>query len=217
MHHAVSRDNSHFFQFLTRDTADATAELYTEVFLQDEPMTRRHGIDPRNFLPYAREYLHFCAEQQLSFVAVDKGTHGVTTFVLGSDLATDWRSVGPGMVTLLSFFRESMAILEELESRCPDLSHIRPGMVFHLFQVGARRGYRKQGLVTRLMQCSFVHAKCRGFGKVIADCTGPVSRHICERCGFHCAAFIAYDDFRIDGRAFFYGLPGGISLMVRDV
>lgn len=210
-------DSEPSLQLLTHDTADATAELYTRVFLNDEPMTRHHGIDHETFLPYAREYLHLCAEQQLSVISVDAGTSEVTAFLLGSDLTVDWHSAGPGMVALLSFFWESMAIIEALESRCPDISDTKPGKVFHIFQIGTHRDCRRLGLATRLIWMSLANAKRHGFEKVIAECTGPVSRHSCETCGFSCAAYIAYDNFRIDKNAFFSGLPGGISLMIRDI
>lgn len=205
------------YQILSHDTADATAELYTEVFLTDEPMTRRHGIDPCVFLPYARFYLRFCSEQQLSFIARSKETREVVGFALGSDLTTDWESIGPEMVGLVSLFRESMAILEEVEHRCPDLRDVQPGTVLHIFQLGVRRDFRGQGLAIALIHRILAEAKRRGFRKVIADCTGPASRHSCERCGFYEAARVSYDDFYVDGGAFFRGLPGGISLMIRDV
>jgi len=204
-------------QLLTLNTADATAELYTQVFLHDEPMTHHHGIDPYQFLPCAREYLYFCAGQGLSFIATDRKTGQVTAFVLGSDLTTDFFSVGPGMVSLLSFFRESMEIIETLESQCPDISNANPGNVFHIFQIGTHQDYRHLGLATQLIRMSLANAKRHGFVKAVAECTGQISQHTCERCGFHRAAYIRYDDFRKDGTAFFSGLPGGIALMVRDI
>jgi GNAT superfamily N-acetyltransferase len=120
------------------------------------------------------------------------------------------------MIALVSLFRESMAILEEVE-HCPDLLDIQPGTVLHIFQLGVRRGFRGRGLATGLIRSLLHQAKRQGFGKVIADCTGPVSMHTCEKCGFREAARVIYDDFYVDGKVFFRGLPGGISLMIRDV
>lgn len=217
MHQYKNNDNSSLFQPLTHDTADATAELYTDVFLNDEPMTRHHGIDPGQFLPCAREYLHFCAGQKLSFVATDRTKGQVTAFVLGSDLTTNFYSVGQGMVSLLTFFRESMEIIEALESQCPDISGVNPGNVFHIFQIGTHRDYRHLGLATQLIRMSLVNAKRHGFVKAVAECTGQTSKHTCERCGFHRAVSIRYNNFMVDGKHFFSGLPGEISLMVRDI
>ncbi|MCU0632540.1 MAG: GNAT family N-acetyltransferase [Methanolinea sp.] len=205
------------YQILSPQMADATAELYTDVFLNDEPMTRHHKIGPEEFFPHAREYLHSCADLGLSYIATDRMTGEVIAFVLSSDLTTDWNAAGPGMARLLSFFRESMAIIEELESRCPDLHDVAPGTVLHIFQGGARREYRGQGLVTRLIRCTLALAKANGFSMVVADCTGPASKRVCERCGFECAAYIPYHQFMVDGEAFFAGLPGGISLMVQNI
>lgn len=217
MRHGDNRDMDQCIQLLTHDTADATAELYTRVFLEDEPMTRHHGINPEEFLPCTREYLHFCADQELSFIAVDRVTRQVVAFLLGSDLTSDLYSVGPGMVTLLSFFRESMEIINALESQCPDISDANPEEIFHIFQIGTHRDYRRLGLVSKLIRMSLANAKRHGFVTAVAECTGSISRHTCERCGFRCAGYIRYDDFITDGKAFFSGLPGGISLMIRDI
>jgi RimJ/RimL family protein N-acetyltransferase len=202
---------------LTHETADATAELYTRVFLNDEPMTRRHGIDPDEFLPFACEYLRFCADRGLSVIATDRMTDEVIAFVLSSDLTTDWNAAGPRIGRLLSFFQESMEIIEELESQCMDLHDVAPGTVLHIFQVGARRRYRGKGLVTCMVRHTLAMAKEKGFTMVVADCTGPASTRVCERCGFVRAAYIAYDEFFVNGRAFFSGVPGGITLMVRNL
>ena len=217
MNRSSGNENCSHLQPLTHVIADATAKLYTDIFLNDEPMTRHHGIEPGKFLPCAREYLYFCAGQGLSFVAVNRANNRVSAFVLGSDITTDLMAVGPGMVSLLSFFRESMEIIEVLESQCPDISDTNPGKVFHIFQIGTHRDYRRRGLVTQLIQMSLAHAKRQGFVKAVAECTGPVSRHTCERCGFVRAANIRYDDFVVNKKRFFSGLPGEISLMVRDI
>lgn len=205
------------YEFLSSDNADSAAELYTEVFLNDEPMTRQHGIDPEKFLPCACEYLHFCAAQGMSVIAIDSLTQRIVGFGLTSDLTTDWDSVGPGMVTLLSFFRESVAILEEVEHRCPDLHDIRPGAVLHIFQGGVRREYRGRGVLTNIISRILIEAKNRGFQKIIGECTGPVSRHVLEKAGFREAASVVYDEFEVDGKAYFAGIPGRMSLMIRDV
>ncbi|MDD1712679.1 MAG: GNAT family N-acetyltransferase [Methanoregulaceae archaeon] len=217
MNRSKGHEATVFYQALSAGTADATAELYSRIFLLDEPMTRRHAIDPGVFLPCARFYLRFCSEQQLSFIALEQENRDVVGFALGSDLTTDWESSGPEMAALVSLFRESMAILEEVEHRCPDLRDIQPGTVLHIFQLGVRRDFRGQGLSIALIHRILAEAKRRGFRKVIADCTGPASRRSCERCGFREAAHVSYDDFQVDGKAFFRGLPGRISLMTRDL
>ncbi|OPX74290.1 MAG: Acetyltransferase (GNAT) family protein [Methanoregulaceae archaeon PtaU1.Bin059] len=211
------RDGQVYISALTHDTAEEAAALYTRVFLNDEPMTCRHGIDPARFLPFAREYLHFCAEQGLSIVAADRGTDEVVGFALCSDLATDWNAVSPGISTLLSLFGESMEILGEVESRCPDLLNPEPGTVLHLFQLGVREAERGRGIAICLVSSILSLALHRGYSRVIAECTGPGSRHICERCGFSGAAYVAYDDFVVNGQAFFAGISGGITLMIRDL
>lgn len=205
------------FNILSQKTADETADLYTQVFLNDEPMTKRHGIDPAQFLPYARKYLYFCANQNLSLISVECETQEVTGFILCSDFSTDWNSFGHDMISFLSFFQESMAILEEVEHRCPELDAVLPGKALHVFQLGVRRDYRGQGIARELLAHVLDMAGQRGFSTVFAECTGPISRHIFERCGFRCRGYVRYDEFITQGQIFFQGLPGGISLMIRDV
>jgi hypothetical protein len=206
------------YQLLSLETAEATAELYTGVSLNDEPMTRHHRIDPFAFLPSAREYLRYCAGQQLSFIAVDEETREVMEFVLGSDLSTDWESVGPGVRTLLSFFFGRAWPSSTNWSTAAPISgmSVREQSSLSSRQESCEPAGGRASLPVSSPE-SLTTAKKRGFGKVIAECTGPVSRHTCEKCGFHAEAFVAYDEFQVDGRVFFQGLPGGISLMIRDV
>lgn len=205
------------YELLNRKTIDPAAELYTEVFLKDEPLTSRHGIDPLEFLPCAREYVRFCADKKLSYVARDVMTGTIAGFGFASDLTTDWGIVGPATVRLISLFKESMAIIAEVEQRCPALRAVQPGSVLHIFQGGVRQDYRGRRILGTIIRLILDRARNMEFKMVVGECTGPVSRHILQQAGFREAASVSYEEFEYDGRPFFAGIPGRLSLMIRDV
>jgi GNAT superfamily N-acetyltransferase len=205
------------YALLSGSTTEETTRAYTEVFVNDEPMTHRHHIDPDTFLCHARGYIRFCADAQQSFIACAPLTGECAGFILCSDLATDFSCLGAEMATFLAFFPASVAIIDALEDAFQDREHIARGATLHVFQLGVRRSYRNQSIATNLIHRVLFHAKEQGFRHIVADCTGPVSRHTFERCGFIERGHIPYDTFSTGNCMFFAGLPGGISLMVRDL
>ena len=202
---------------LSTCTIDAAARAYTDVFVNDEPMTRQYHIDPATFLCHARHYIRFCADTQLSIIAWSADNNECAGFILCCDLVTDFSCLGPDITAFLSFFPESVALIDTLEDTYLDMDRVTGGNTLHIFQMGVRRSYRNRGIATDLIRRICVHAQERGFNKIVADCTGPVSRHVFERCGFGEIGHIPYDTFRTGSHTFFAGLEGGISLMSRDV
>jgi ribosomal protein S18 acetylase RimI-like enzyme len=202
---------------LTGPAVESAARLYMEVFLADEPTTRRHAPDPKFFLPHAHYYVGSLARKNLSFLARDKKTRELAGFIFCFDLTEDPADEGESMVTFIAHFREAVAMIHELEDRHLDRSMIGPGSVLHIFQIGVRREFRGSGVAKTMIRHVLAEARVRGFRKVVADCTGPTSKKAFEACGFSQKGFLSYDAFTMDGVRFFAGLDGGISLMVRDV
>lgn len=204
---------------LTRDpvACDAAGDLYTEVFTRDEPMTRTHAIDPEYFRHFARIYARLCGEWGMSSIARDGTTGDLAGFLFCSDLAVNLADAGPDISVLLEQFPESVAIIDALEQGCPEISSPRPGTILHVFQIGVSPEHRCRGIARDLIGCSIRTAKEHGFSKIAADCTSAVSRHAFASLGFREAGYIPYDSFIVNGRAFFKGIPDGLSLMLRDL
>lgn len=202
---------------LTVDDCEQTARVYMDVFIRDEPTSRRHAPDPVRFIPYARFYVDFCRRKQLSFIARDQEKNQVIGFILCSDLVTDWDAEGTIMTAFLSHFHETVVAIDELERRFFDLGTIPPGTVMHVFQIGVTREFRGLSVSTTLIRRVLAHAREQGFHQVIADCTSQESCRSFERCGFYEVGRTAYDTISINGTRFFTGLEGGITLMARDL
>ena len=202
---------------LKEPDVEYAARLYKDVFLADEPTSHRHGLDPDLFLPYAQMYVRSLVRKDLSFIVRDPVIGTPVGFIFCFDLTEDPGSEGPQMVSFLRHFREAVAMIKELEDRTLDRSSISPGLIVHIFQIGVDRQFRGTGIAHALIRQVCTRAEERGFSRVIADCTGPVSRRVFEQCGFHEAGFFPYDEFTYNGNRFFAGLDGGISLMINDL
>lgn len=202
---------------LSYGNASAAARLYTEVFLRDEPTTRHHAPDPDRFLPLADFYVRTLIEKKLSFVALNEEVGELSGFIFAFDLTHDPASDGEPMVRLIGSFQNAVAMIDELEDRHINRAEIEPGSVLHIFQIGTDGNHRGVGLAPALIRHLLDHAGVRGYRSAIADCTGPVSKSVFERCGFLELGHSPYADFRRNGVVFFSGLPGGISLLKKDL
>jgi len=202
---------------LSPDIVEAAARLYTEVFVRDEPTTRWHRLIEKDFLPFARTYVQFCETERMSFIARDEKSGDVIGFIFCHDLTMDLDALGPEMQEYLSQFDATIQLISALEEKFLYLASITPGMALHVYQLGIHREYRNHSISTALIRHSCAFARDRGFRTVVADCTGPYSRHSFEQCGFTRAGSIPYASFLIGGCVVFNGLVGEISLMEKDL
>jgi RimJ/RimL family protein N-acetyltransferase len=193
------------------------ARLCFEVFLYDEPTTRRIAPDPVRVFPESVWYVQSLVGRGLSFVAQNEQTHEIAGIVFSFDLTDDFSPDHERFTAFFDNFRPAIAMIDELEARYLDRSWCSPGFVLHAFQGGVRREYRRSGVLTALVDRMIAAARERGFHKIVADCTSPESQQALERCGFRQAGFLGYDAFFIDGVRYFHGLNGGLSLMVKDL
>jgi len=202
---------------LTEPDGEAAALLCFNIFLQDEPTTRRIAPDPGRVFPESVWYVKSLVGRELSFVARDELTHELAGFIFCFDLTDDFGSEAARFTAFFANFREAIAMIDELEARYLDRSRITPGFVLHAFQGGVSRKYRRNGVMTVLVRRMISNARERGFRKIIADCTSLASQKGLEQCGFRQVGFLGYDAFSIDGIRYFDGLEGGMSLMVKDL
>jgi ribosomal protein S18 acetylase RimI-like enzyme len=202
---------------LSPDDVEAAARLYTEVFVRDEPTTRWHRITEDNFLPFARAYVQFCEKEGMSFIAQEEGTGKVIGFIFCHDLALDLDALGPDIREYLSRFDATIRLIDALEENYRDPGAMKPGMALHVYQLGISREFRNRSVSTALILTAISFARERGFKQIVTECTGPQSCSSFGNCGFTPKGSIEYSSFLIDGIAFFNGLEGRITLMVRDL
>jgi ribosomal protein S18 acetylase RimI-like enzyme len=202
---------------LTEPDVEHAARLYTDVFLADEPTTRRAAPVPVFFLPHAQFYVRSLVRKDLSFLVRDEATNDLAGFIFCLDLTDDPEREGPPMVEFLAHFPEIIAMMDELEARHLCREDVCPGTVLHIIQIGVAKTKRGSGIAQAMIHRVVAHARKRGYKKVIADCTSSSSQRAFEQCGFFKKGFISYDSFTFNGVRFFAGLDGGISLMVREI
>ncbi|MFA6225688.1 MAG: GNAT family N-acetyltransferase [Methanoregula sp.] len=200
---------------LNPDTVEATARLYTEVFVREESTTRWHGIIEEDFLPFARMYVQFCENQGLSFIAHEEKTGEVIGFIICHDLTMDLDALGPAMQEYLSCFDATIQLISALEEKYLNIIPVTPGTALHVYQLGISREFQNRLVSTPLIRHMLASARERGFHTIVTDCTGPGSCRSFEKCGFTRAGSIAYSSFLVSGTAFFDGFEGEITLMVK--
>lgn len=196
---------------------EAAARLYSEVFLEDEPTSRRHALDLERFYPYACFYVQSLVNKGLSFLARDECSGEITGFIFCFDLVDDLELEGTEMTEFLMHFHQAVAMIDELEARHFHRESIIPGSVLHIFQIGVARKERGRGITRALIRRALTHAKERKFIQAVADCTTRSSKHTFERCGFSERDFYSYESFSMNNVCFFSGIEGGIFLMVKDL
>jgi GNAT superfamily N-acetyltransferase len=202
---------------LSPETVDATARLYTEVFVRDEPTTRWHRIIEEDFLPFARTYVQFCEAQGLSYIAQEEKTGEVIGFIFCHDLTMDLDALGPAMREYLSCFDATIQLISTLEEKYLNIIPVPPGTALHVYQLGICREFRHRLVSTALIRHILASARGRGFRTIVTDCTGPGSCRSFEKCGFTRSGSIPYSSFLVGGTAFFDGLEGEITLMVKEL
>jgi len=193
------------------------ALLYSQVFLNDEPTTLLHDPDPSQFLSFAEFYVQALITKNLSFVARDDNSSDIIGFIFCLDLLSDIRDEGEEMVCFLNQFKETVAMMENLEEKYLDLSQISFGNVVHVFQIGVHARYRRSGIAKSLITRVIENGKKMGYSQIIADCTSMGSVCSFESCGFVCLGSIPYESFTVDGNRFFSDLPGDMHLVLKNI
>lgn len=202
---------------LSTEYYKAAAQLYSDVFISDEPTTHLHAPDPSVFIRYAEIYVRLLIPKNLSFIALDSVTGDIIGFIFCLDLKSDITDEGEGMVRFLSHFHETVLLIDELERRFLEIEGLSPGAALHIIQIGVDKQYRRSKIACSLIHTVLEHGKNLGFSKVIADCTSSASLQVFSSCDFELAGCIEYDTCCINGEHFFTGLDGGISLVVKNL
>lgn len=214
--HAPLPDNIHILS-LSNEHYRGAAQLYSDVFISDEPTTHLHAPDPSEFIRYAEIYVSSLIPKNLSFIAMDRSTRDIIGFIFCFDLVSDITDEGEEMVRFLSHFHETVLLIDELEHRFLPIEEMSVGQVLHVFQIGVDKKYRRSKIACSLIYAVLEHGKNLGFSKVIADCTSSASLQVFSSCGFELAGYIDYDTCYINGENFFANLDGGISLVVKNL
>lgn len=104
------------------------------MFLADEPTTHRHAPNPVVFSSQASFYIKSLARKGLSFISRDECSKDLLGFIFTLDMAEDPREEGPSMVAFLPYFRETVAMIDELENFYLNIASLSPGQCCTYFR-----------------------------------------------------------------------------------
>jgi len=161
-----------------------------------ENMMRALDLTLEEAEAFARPVCEKAIAEQVSLVAWDKERHGIAGFCLNEPFATipDYTTMAlPRKLQALYGF------LKILDDQC--LSEVRHSTtkLFHLFNLGVLRDYRRAGVAQALLIESLELAKEKGFEYAVAECTGYGSQKLCDGLGFQRLRALRYADFEFAG------------------
>jgi ribosomal protein S18 acetylase RimI-like enzyme len=209
------------YHVMTTEMTDEVASLVTDVFLNDEPMLKALQVAPEPYLPYARFYCARYAATGLSLVARDPGGT-LAGFVLCHDLTFDifkaLEEEGPSIEKeTLDLLHIDGSLLDELDRAIVSQGAAQPGEYLHIVQIGIAGPFRGMGIATGLAAEAVKLGVERGFKWALSECSSDISRRSQEKCGFRAVHHIAYETYEFHGTKPFSSLPGGCTLMVKEL
>jgi ribosomal protein S18 acetylase RimI-like enzyme len=190
--------------------------LFMNSFIAAEPMACRQHLDFSGIREDVEKYCEKAIFLGFSYEAVDRETGSPAGLLFASDITHDWSDPVKGASGYFSWFQESMALIERLESPFLATRNFSPAECLHIFQIGVDPLFRGRGIAKSLIRTAVDHAFQRGYSTILADATGIISRRCFLSCGFSEETVVQYVDFEFRGEYFFKDLPGRISLMVQE-
>ncbi len=196
---------------------DEARDVYLDVFLHEEPITRSLGLDRAEVEPLTCRMAAYNFAKGMSLFARGDTDGRIAGFIFCDDLADS--GVEEVLAEAPAGFYERYApahvMLEQLRKPlfAPALPQV--GEICHIGLLGTLPAWRRLGLGSSLIEAAAVRAAGMGFKVMVAECSSPASVRCHERCGFKPAGEISYGDFEFQGRRPFAGLEGACVLMTR--
>ncbi len=161
-----------------------------------EAMMRALDLTLEESEAFARPVVEKAIAEGLSLVAWDKPTEKIVGFCLNEPFGTipDYLKY-----PLPAKLRPLYAFLQQLDRYCLSDIRVSTQKLFHLFNLGVLRDYRRSGVAKRLMLESLEVAKTHGYEYAVAEATGKGSQTLCEEIGFQRLRSMAYAEFEFEG------------------
>lgn len=199
---------------MTLADVPAATELIGRIFLDEEPTSRALGLTPEVFLPFAEAYCLRAAQEGTGITARQEGllVGALTCLDLLEDVRDGFPELrGPAFHPKLP----DLAFVGRLEGPYVEEHGLLPGQCAHIAQVAVAPEARGRGLATAMLEAAWTAAQARGFGRLVALCTGPASRRAHEKAGFRTWRTLRYDTYEHEERQVFAAVPGGCALLER--
>jgi len=184
---------------------DETIELVTEAFLTREPMTSLLRIPEQDFTRFTRSLCARCLANDLSFVAVERGTARVVGFCL----CQDFMAAQPSE-ELPASMEPIFALLGELEQTYRRArGAIEAGEIVELFMSGAEADVDGFTITLALERRAITSAARKGYKRAVTTCTHRVTIYLAtQEPGFRRMHGISYGSFEFGGSAVFASVAG---------
>jgi ribosomal protein S18 acetylase RimI-like enzyme len=199
---------------LDETTLDGAIRCISEVFVENEPMTRHLRITLDEFLHFAHATYPEIAREGLSFVARDQQTGEIIGVRVSEDFA---KPPPPEIEGLSDKFFPLFALLESLTQKFATQRSVKPGTYAHLFMVAVRGEYTNRGIAPIMNEIFLRHVIEKGFTHAVTEPTGRISQHVLiKKFGFNPLHRVNYDDFVFEGKRVFKGMEGHDCAMILE-
>lgn len=203
------------YEFLTKASAEEAFIVVTDTFLNHEPVISSLGVNREDYLSCAKVYCASAAEKGLSLLARDRNSGQIAGFIICEDLVTEWNQDEDAK--LISLIAPVISLVHVLERNFRLENNFKKGQCLHIFQVGVFPGFQGKSIATTLIQEAVEAARAKGYCYAAADCTGPISQHCHQKCGFTQQDSIDFRSFNFEGKIVFPKLEGKCVLMVKKL
>ncbi len=161
-----------------------------------EAMMNALAITPAESESFSQFVCEKAIAEQLSVLAWDHDAQKVAGFCINEPFSTiaDFTQL-----PLDEKFAPLFEFLKQIDQACLTTLRVTTDRLFHLFNLGVLKEYRRHGLAKQLLLESLEIAADAGFEFAVAETTGTGSQTMCSRLGFRTLHALAYKDFTMDG------------------
>jgi ribosomal protein S18 acetylase RimI-like enzyme len=202
-------DEKHAVKFRIIQSGDfeQTVDLCSQLFANNDPITRSLKINYQDFRRLAEPYCIKAIEDRLSIVATDFNGQ-IVGFVISQHLMTQ----PPYIKDISDKFEPIQALLYELRyNYYISQYYFKLFQTLHIFLLGVKDEYKNQKIATTLIKENLKLAKLNNFSLAISEATGFASQHIFRKLGFKEEVTFLYDSYIFRGQKIFSSIKESAS------
>ncbi len=206
------------------DETEALLNLYADLFLDREPLTKHLSLSRERMIFMARA-MYLASKknpisQGLCWIAKDRAeANKFVGFIVCDDPAREGNQQVPDNLTDEETEKISamMVLLEEVRKPREEWISSGSGKCLHIAALGVAPKYEGSGIATSLLQTALADAISRGFMHSFSECTSMASRKCHEKAGFKNLLCISLKEFAVNGMYPFSGSNMDIYLLWKDL
>lgn len=197
------------FRIIESQDFEETVDLCSQLFVNNEPITKSLQINYQEFRQLAEAYLRKAIMDRLSIVATeDNGI--IVGFVISENLMT----IPPYIHQLSHKFAAIHKFSQELRSSYFGKYQYYYWELFrtlHILLLGVKDEYKNQKIATNLIKENLRLAKLNYFSVVISELTGIPSQNLFRKIGFQEEVTLSYDSYIFAGEKIFSSIKESTS------